>query len=310
MDYPDLIGFVPSALSAVASIAAAVAAFGSLRVSRESKRVAEQGALAVHHGPASKALSDALGVVALKSEVFSRLAFDVWSQWAREIEKYDCRAAGGSDPRPLRHVLANGSEMLERHATEHGKNYRHAHRPIYSIIRSGMGETSDAEYRRLLKKADGTYHDFEAVFGSPRVDREISSSQAFRWAYYQLTHRVTNDDWREIWAKAWREGGWLKRYCDEFAQLEPVLRRAQKTLKAEKAKLQHSVFPLDTNDSLNLKYSRALGTLEGLIEVGELDLWEGFIDEPHNDDLVPLVLYSMGVARFAFSAIESLAYEF
>lgn len=94
MDYTDLINSVPSALSAVASIAAAVAALGSLKVSRESKRVAEQGALAVHHASASKALSDALEVIAQESEALSSLAFDVWSQWAREIEQYDRYEAG------------------------------------------------------------------------------------------------------------------------------------------------------------------------------------------------------------------------
>ncbi|MEX0606381.1 MAG: hypothetical protein WD623_17405 [Marinobacter sp.] len=180
MDYADLMGSVPSALSAVASIAAAVAAWGSLKVSRESKRIAEQGALAVHHGSASNALSEGLERVAKESEEFSSLALDVWSQWAREIEQYERPDAGGSDPRPLRHVLTNGSEMLERHASKCGKNYRHAQRSIFSIIRNGMGKTSDEEYQKLLKKADGTYLGFESVFGTPRTDKDISSALAFR----------------------------------------------------------------------------------------------------------------------------------
>lgn len=309
MNYPDLISFIPSALSAVATVAAAVAAIGSLKVSRESKRIAEQGALAVHHGPASRALSDAADTVAQESEAFSQLTVDVWSQWAREIGKYADPGKGGSNPRPLRHVLTNGSEMLEKHSTKQGKDYRHAHRPIYSIISDGMGKTSNEEYEKLLKKADGTLSDFEGVFGVPRENEKISSSEAFRWAYYQLVHRVADEDWRKIWQEAWNDGGWLKQYRKEFKRLEPVLKSTAKKLSAEKAKLRHSAFPLDTNESLNLKYDRALGALEGLTEACDLDLYEGFINEPHSEDLVPLVLYSMGVALLANSAIEAVVYE-
>lgn len=310
MDYVDLMDSVPSALSAVASIAAAVAAWGSLRVSRESKRIAEQGALAVHHGSASSALSDGLERVAKDSEEFSSLALDVWAQWARDIEQYELEDTGGSDPRPLRHVLANGSEMLVKHATKDGKNYRHAHRSILSIIRNGMGKTSEEEYQKLLKKADGTYLGADSVFGTPRTDKDISSSLAFRWVYYQLIHRVENNSWLEVWKNAWSDGGWLTQYRDEFKRVQPVLKNTLESLKTEKAKLLHSVFPLDANDSLNRKYGQAIGTLEGLLKVGELDLFEGYIDHPHREDLVPLVLYSMGVALLASSAIDALTQEF
>lgn len=74
MDYVDLMDSVPSALSTVATIAAALAAWGSLKVSRESKHIAEQSALALHHGSASKALSDGLELVARESEELSSLA--------------------------------------------------------------------------------------------------------------------------------------------------------------------------------------------------------------------------------------------
>jgi len=310
MDYANFMNSVPSALSAVASIAAAIAAWGSLKVSRESKRIAEQGALALHHGAASKAFSDGLELVARESEELSSLALDVWSRLARDIERHDRRELGGSDPRPLRHVLTNGSEMLEKHATKHHKNFHHAHRPLFSIILNGIGKTSEEEYQNLLKKADGTYLDFEAVFGTPRIDRDISSSLAFRWVYYQLIHRVENGEWREIWKSAWGGGGWLKLYRDEFKQVEPVLKSTLENLKLEKAKLQHSVFPLDSNESLNRKYKRAMDALQGLLEAGKLDLSEGYITRPHSDDLVLLVLYSMGVVLLTASAIDVLAYEF
>lgn len=50
---------VPSIMSAVASLAAAYAAFASLRVSREAKLLAKQSALATYHDEAAKTLSDA-----------------------------------------------------------------------------------------------------------------------------------------------------------------------------------------------------------------------------------------------------------
>ncbi|MGZ8257351.1 MAG: hypothetical protein ACXWTX_06245, partial [Gallionella sp.] len=47
----------PSIMSAVASVAAAVAAFASLRISREAQLLAKKSALATHHGEAAKTLS-------------------------------------------------------------------------------------------------------------------------------------------------------------------------------------------------------------------------------------------------------------
>tara|TARA_R110002095_G_C4164106_1_gene231155 strand:- start:222 stop:743 length:522 start_codon:yes stop_codon:yes gene_type:complete len=172
-----------------------------------------------------------------------------------------------------------------------------------------MGETSEEEYQELLKAADGTYGSFETVFGNPQINKEISSSRAFRWACYQLIYRVKDDQWREIWLNAWTDGGWLRRYRAKFEQVEPVLQNALNTLKAEKAKLKHSAIPLDINHSLNLKYNRAVGTLEGLLEAGDLDLYEGYIDSPFSEDVVPLVLYSMAVALLAGSAIDTLVHE-
>ena len=308
MTSTDFIEFIPSALSAVASIFAAVAAFGSLKVGRQSKRIAEQGALAMHHGPASIALTDALEAVAWQSEAFSELAMDVLAYWARKIEQYDCPSEGGSDPRPLRHVLTNVSEMLERHATNNRKDFRHVRVSMSSILHSGMGSTAEIEYRRLLKKADGTYGDFESVLGTPRVDKKISSAAAFRWAYYQLARRVPIDDWSEIWAEAWNSKGWLRQYRDQFELIEPVLKSNLERLKAEKGRLQHTAFPLDTNASLNFKYNRTIGILESLLEVGGLNLSEGYISAPHRDDLVLLVMYSMGVVLLGSSSIEELTY--
>lgn len=306
MNQTDWIEIAPSALSAIATAAAAVAAFGSLKVSRESKLVAKQSALAVHHGSAANSLANALEFLAKELKPFYEQAFNVWVEWAREIEVYDCRRAGGTNPRPLRHVLTNASEMLESHASKHGKDYRRTHRTIYTIVRDGMGEISDVEYRELLRKADGTYSDFEGVFGAPRLDKPIFSSKAFRWAYYQLIRRVTAENWREIWTKAWQDRGWLRNYCGEYDKVESVLRTTFESLKAEKAKLEHTVFPLEANPVLSHKYSWTLGILECLIESGGLNLFEGYVNDPHDADLVPLIVYSMGVAFLTNRAIDAL----
>jgi hypothetical protein len=309
MNYPDWIQIAPSALAAIATFAAAIAAFGSLKVSRESKLVAQQSALAVHHGPAANSLTDALETIAKELVPLSEYAFDVWVEWAREIEKYNCLRAGGSDPRPLRHVLTNASEMLERHASKNGKDYSRSHRAIFTIVRNGMGETSGSEYKRLLKKADRTYFGFEAVFGAPQLDKPISSSNAFRWAYYQLTHRVIIDNWRDTWAKAWQDNGWLLNYCGEFERVKPILRATFESLKVEKAKLEHSVFPLEANPSLSHKYSWTLGVLESLLESGGLDLFDFYIEDPHDADLVPLIVCAMGMALLTNRAVEALLHD-
>ena len=306
MSYTDWINIIPSALSAIATTAAAIAAFGSLKVSRESKKVAEQSVLAHHHDSATRTLAETRKTIAQELEPVYELARDIESCWAREIEKYEVPGSGGFDPRPLRHVLTNASQILERHASGRRKRGRHRYRSIYSIIRDGIGNTSDTEYRYLLKKADGAYSDFESVFGIPRLDKPISSDKAFRWAYYQLKHRVTIEHWREIWAKAWEKDGWLRCYHIENKRIESALKTALESLEAERKKLQHSVFPLDTNPSLSTKYDQTIEILDGLLEEGGLDIWQGHIDAPHDDELIPLVLYSMGLALLESKDIETL----
>ena len=125
MNEMNWIDAVPSIMSAVASIAAAIAAFSSLRVSRESKLIAEQSALAMYHGSAVMAITSAVDELKKSTETFSEIAYGTWAKWPSEIAALDHQLAGGSDPRPLRHVLTDASEMLVKHGTARGKRYRH-----------------------------------------------------------------------------------------------------------------------------------------------------------------------------------------
>jgi hypothetical protein len=297
---------VPSVMSAVASLAAAVAAIGSLRVSREAKLVAEQSALAVHHGAASTALTDAVDQLTKCTKTFYDLAYSVWSDWPSELEMLglDHKQAAGLNPRPLRHVFSDASEMLVKHGIGQRTGIRYAQRSMYSVVLDGVSNLNEAEYEKLLRKADGEYSDFEGIFGKPSIDKRIVDTTAFRWAWYQLYRRIDKESWREIWEHAWRENGWLNRFRSEHCKIKPVLEAIISSLKLERAKLSHSVFPLESNPSLSLKYDDFLGVVEVLLEDCGLDQIDYFVDHhPWDDDLIALVLYSMGIA---FLVVETL----
>lgn len=297
---------VPSIMSAIASVGAALAAFGSLRVSREAKLVAEQSALAIQHGSAALVLTDAVENLMKSTETFAEFAYQTWEKWPSEIQALDYWQAGGSNPRPLRHVLTNASEMLVKHGTRQGIRYRNAQRSMYSIVLEGVNDLNDAEYGNLLRRADGKYCNFEGVFGEPSINRSIATAPAFRWACYQLTRRIDEKSWYEIWEKAWLENGWLNKFRSEHREIKPALEAIITSLKSEKAKLKHSVFPLESNPSLCLKFDDLLGVVEVLLEDCSLDSVEGYAKSPHKDDVIQLIVYSMGVAFLVVDTLNSV----
>jgi hypothetical protein len=293
-------------MSAAASVAAAYAAFASLRISREAKLLAKQSALAIHHGDAAKVLASEIEELKKSTQVFSELAYQTWGEWPSEIEALDHRQAGGSNPRPLRHVLSNASEMLVKYGTNKRATYRHAARSIYAIVRDGINDLNDIEYEKLLKHADGQYGDFESVFGTPPINKSIATAPAFRWACYQLNRRIEKEKWFEIWKKAWHDNGWLNKFQFEHSKIKPALESILASLKSEIAKLEHTVFPLKSNPSLCLKYDNFLGVVEVLLEDCSLDMAEGHSEHPHKDDVIQLVLYSMGLALLVVEALASI----
>ncbi|MTI50861.1 MAG: hypothetical protein FH757_04430 [Alcanivorax sp.] len=295
---------IPSLMSSIASMAAAVAAFGSLRVSREAKSVAERSTLAAHHDSASVELSMAMRKVEESTRGFSDFAYRMWSEWASEIEEEDQRRMGGDDPRPLRHVLTNASEMLFFHGTRGGRSFKRARSSMFLIVRNGMVDLSDDEYKALLKKADGEYLGFESTLGAPAFDRPITYSPAFRWAYYQLTRRVDDRSWSSVWEKAWAEGGWLSRYRDEFFKIKQDLRSVVESLENEKEKLRNSVFPLESNPALFYKYNIFLEAMEAVLKDCDLKSFEIYQNCRYSEDLPLLVLYSMSIAFLSAKALE------
>lgn len=297
---------VPSIMSAIAAVAAAYAALGSLRVSRESKLIAEQSALAVHHGTAAIALTTAARTLIASTETYYEIAYNAWSEWPSEIEamQLDHRSAGGSNPRPLRHVLSDASEMLVKHGIKQSKTLRHAQRSMYKIVRDGVYNLNDVEYEKLLKKADGSYSDFEGIFGAPSARKSITNSTAFRWAYYQLNRRIEHESWRKIWKQAWLENGSIYKFRFEHSNIKLILESIISSLKLERDKLSHSVFPLESNPSLCLKYDDFLEVVEVLLDDCSLDSVEFFSEKADDDDLIQLIVYSMGIAYLVTEALN------
>lgn len=297
---------VPAFMSAIASLAAAVAAFFSLRISKQSISVAEHSALAVHHSSASLEYSKIVNSLCEATRDYSEFSYKVWADWAREIEKSDNYELGGVDPRPLRHVLSNGSEMLANYGTHRNSFGRSAGRSILSVIRNGVADLDEAEYQKLLKKADGSYTDFESVFGIPSQSESITSAPAFRWVCHQMSKRVSGKDWVSIWKSAWLEGGFLNRYNVEYLKIKPVLNNARESLKAEKAKLAHSVFPLESNLELSKKYNEIIKVLDELIDECNSEALEGYQDWSYEEELGQLVVCSMAISYFVMNQLDRI----
>jgi hypothetical protein len=306
MDETSWFYLVPSVMSAIASVAAALAAFGSLRVSREAKLFAEQSALAIHHADAAIALSGAVEKLIESTKEFSELAYSTWATWPSEIEDLDHREAGGSNPRPLRHVLSDASEMLVKHETRQGEEYRHIAQSMYSIVRDGIDNLNNAEYEKLLRRADGEYCDFEGIFGATSVNKHISSAPAFRWACYQLNRRIEKEKWCDLWKEAWHENGWLNKFRSEHSKIKPGLESILASLKTERSKLEHTVFPIESNTSLCLKFDNIVGIAELLLEDCSLEMVEWHAENPHKEDVIQLLLYSMGIAFLVMDALASV----
>ena len=311
MDKVVLIEWIPSFMSAVAGIAAAVAAFYSLKVSKDTRDIAEKSALAVQHNTASNVLFDSIEQLKEATKKFSEFSDELVNQWASEIGAVDQISKGGENPRPLRHVLSNASEMLATHAIKSQKSYRHVHRTMYAIIRDGLTNLNEDEYNSLLKKGDHTYPDFEQTFGKPSIKKPITESKAFRWAFYQLSRRVPKSEWKSFWEEAWQEGGWLYLYEQQYIKLKPVLIQINKALKSEKEKLGHSVFPLESNSLLFSKYERLVSITDSLIEECNLDSIKPYVDTSFDPDFIELILYSMATAYLGVTKIDYLyGYDF
>ena len=296
---------VPSTMSAIAAIAASVAAFYSLRVSKQSIEIAESTALANHHHSATLRYYETIQEVYKASKELNEVCYHLYVDWASQIENYDHRLKGGKNPRPLRHVIGNAKDMLVSHSTR----YHRLSDGIFSTVVGGMGEISNIEYQKLLKKADNTYHNFEETFGIPSKSSPINSADAFRWTYYQMIKRVSTEDWGKVWKHAWSEKGWVTKYCNEYDKAKSTFEKASKQLQDEKAKLSHTPLPLERNVVLHKKYSEAFTMLQRLEDCSPERI-EDYKDYPFENEFCLLILCAMStaqVARKQLSEIEVLA---
>ncbi|MCE7646899.1 hypothetical protein [Vibrio fluvialis] len=297
---------IPTLLSAIASIAAAVAAFISLRISKQSQSVSELNVLATHHASATIAYVEVVKELSEVSKDFKEIGYQMWLKWAQEIESYDNYSLGGVNPRPLRHVLSNGSEMMTNYALNTTRWGYSTNRAILSIIRFGMSNFSDTEYEELLEKADGKYLDFEDIFGPPKFNEQIGESSAFRWVCYQLKKRVSYDDWRLIWYKAWKKDNWFDRYGTEYFKIKPVFENAKKRLEDERAKLSPSSFPLSYNITLNYKYEQLLKIINHILEDSDINNIYPYKDWEFKEEFSQLVLCSMANSYCLYRRLDNL----
>jgi hypothetical protein len=297
---------IPSVMSAIAAVAAAYAAFVALSVSRKANSISEKGILAAHHHDAASILSSSLDRLRNETKDLSEFSYVFWIDWSREIESKNEHCNGGLNPRPLRHVLSNGSEMLVAHATRNGTQYRNSRRSMFSIIREGVNGLNEHEYNTLLQKADGTYGNFESTLGSPPLNKSIGNADAFRWICYQLMKRINRDDWSEIWNSAWRDEGWLTKYRTEFSKVKSIFEEVVDSLQVEKKKIAYSVLPLQSNSSLHKNYEMVLSRLEVLLDDCSLESLERYKEREHDEDIPQLILYSMGMANLVVKLLDSI----
>jgi hypothetical protein len=304
----EWLNVIPSAMSAIAAVAAAYAAFVALRVSKKANSISEASILSAYHHDAVSVLSKSIDILRKETKDLSEFSYAFWVDWSREIESKDKRCNGGLNPRPLRHVLSNGSEMLVTYGTRNLRQYRNASRSMFSIVREGVNDLNESEYNSLLQKVDGTYDCFESTFGSPRLDKNIVTAKAFRWVCYQLEKRITRDDWNEIWLNAWRADGWLTKYRTEFSKVRSILDQVAESLQTEKKKITYSVLPLQSNPVLYKKYEAVLSGLEALLNDCSLESLEHYGEWQHDEDIPQLILYSMAMAYMVMELLNSICF--
>ncbi|USE02741.1 hypothetical protein JKJ11_24155 [Vibrio sp. SCSIO 43133] len=296
----------PSIMSAFATMAAAYAAIVSMQVSKRSNSIAKMTAIATHHNAASSKYFETVTELYRETKQLKELSYRLSSDWSSEIERYDNRKLGGVNPKPLRHVISDSCDTLSAYSMR-AKNWGpYPSSAIFSVLKEGIEEMNDAEYMELLNKADGKYERFETTFGTPLTSEDISSAPAFRFACYQLSKRVSPDDWENIWKRAWCDDGRLTVYVNEYSRLMSILDKANNVLQVEKSKLAHTSFPLDVNPELCTKYRELLNIIDHLVTDNASDNLESYIEWPFKDEISRLVVCSIALANVTHKQIEQL----
>lgn len=219
-------------------------------------------------------------------------------------EAHDTRENGGSNPRPLRHVVDDTAEQLCHHSV--GRHRRPIGFDLYAVVRDGPLRQSDEEFSKLLKKADGKYSDFAGIFGAPDSGKPIFESPAFRWGLYQALRRLGSDGWMQIWQTSWMPGGWIHEYRELHESLEPMLNSWSEILAKEEGRLAYSPFPLSANANLQAAYDQARWIFAVLREDCSLELMEIHKNSRHSSDACYLIIYVLAIMELLRQQMDRL----
>lgn len=98
----------------------------------------------------------------------------------------------------------------------------------------------------------------------------------------------------------------LPNYQTEYLKIKPILQTAKESLVSEKAKLEHTAFPISKNPELSAKYDEVLMVLESLLEDCDGEIFETYKDWKFTEELSQLILCSMATANFAVILLNTL----
>lgn len=290
--------------SMVAAIASAYAALMALRISRESVVISKSSALAVNHASASLTYTKVLKELNLVTQDLSEVCSDLLIKWPREIDAKDHPSCGGVNPRPLKHVLSNGYEMVVDYSLNCTLMNRSTQRVCIDIVRNSFFDEHD--FKLLLTQADHAYSDFEGVFGAPDKSCSIIKSQAFRWVYYQLFKRISVDDWCHIWEISNSGSGWLVKYKKEHLKIRSVLEEARENLIGEISKLEHTAFPLTVNIDLFNKYEAVLFAINNILNDSCVEFLDSYDHPSLKGKYSLLILCALSSVNLSLNQINRL----
>lgn len=305
MDKVNYLELITSLTSSITTIAACVAAFLSLKVSRESRDITKQIALANHHLSIATELSFALKELKKSLGNLANISSFLLSKWAREIEKKEIKNTAGDNPRPIRHVLNDTAEMLANHSQKASKDKGYIHSVLFSIVVNGGPDISQKEYQSLLSTADGYYGSFEDKFGQASSKHNISESKAFRWSFSQLTKRMKKEDWKQIWQESLADEGYLNRFKKEVLSTSPKIEEIRNKLTIEKSRINLSTLPLSSDKKLSLTYNKLESILNNFDECVNFEyLEEDFF--AYEDGYLEVILYSIGMMKLIENLYEEI----
>lgn len=263
-----------ASLSAIATFAAAIAAFLSSRAIKQSNEIARRAALATHHRDARRALADELSPRRAAIEALDKAADGAAIHIPAMAEEHDDREAGGGDPKPIRHVIQEAAEIaldgLESPDQKLPRG-RILYRLMSPVRDGGAACISEDEGRSLSRRVDGNYGDYRSMFGENGPITDISKSAAFRLALYQMKARLPTEDVQKIIGDLWATtDGYISRLVESLDDVREDISGTRHRLHIVRAQTNQSPFPLSDDAGLESRFEqvdRALDCIEDTLSV-------------------------------------------